>query len=732
MYPHHLPAKGRIPSPSPLSAFPRTALMPAIAKALAPMGVLLAATSAGAADAARELPAVTVLAAQPGAAAGLNQHAPADTGSRLGLTPRQTPASVSVIGSAQMAARHLTRAQDAVLALPGMGESPSPGNGSTSLSARGFTGHSSVAQLVDGTRLAVAAGTVSYPFSTWPLESVQVLRGPASVLQGDGTIGAVVNYVTRKPLFDRSERQAFLTLGQHQQVHGGVGLRGPLSDTLAYSAWLDAARSDGVRRDSAYDRQNASLALTARPNARFAATLAFDGGHNDADTYFGTPVQGQAVPRQWQRLSFNVEDAQVKYRDQVWRLRLHYDAAPGVQLRNESYHLRSSRQWRNVEDYTYNSATGLVDRADFIAIGHELKQSGNRLEVQAQGQVAGLAHKLVAGLEAWRADLDHFNNSPYGGADSVDPARIVPGRFHSPDPFGLGHRTRLSTTALFAESHWTLTPQWTVLGGLRADRIRVRTQNMRALDAPRQIRYTPVTGRLGAVWQASEAVALYGQFATGTDPQGSALSVPRDKNAELTRGRQWEIGAKGELPAIHGEWSVALYDIRKSRIPTRNPYRPAVTEQIGSQSSRGIELALAAEPLPGWTLDANLALLRARYGQYHSATRSGQLISYGGNVVSGAPERIFNLWSGWQLHPQWQLSAGLRHQGRRPGNPANSRWLPSYTVLNAALTWQPQPQASLSLSVQNLADRVYPLSGGSTRWLLGAPRTVSLTGRFTF
>ncbi|MGZ7140736.1 TonB-dependent receptor plug domain-containing protein, partial [Streptococcus pyogenes] len=81
-----------------------------------------------------------------------------------------------------VAERSLTRAQDVAVRMPGMSESPGPGNGGTSLVSRGFAGHNSVAQLVDGTRLVVASGTITYPFSTWPMESVEVLRGPASVL----------------------------------------------------------------------------------------------------------------------------------------------------------------------------------------------------------------------------------------------------------------------------------------------------------------------------------------------------------------------------------------------------------------------------------------------------------------------------------------------------------------------------------------------------------------------
>ncbi|MDO5625714.1 MAG: TonB-dependent receptor [Pseudomonadota bacterium] len=692
----------------------------------------LAATAHAQDDTTPALPAVTVTGEAPAPDASLNQHAPEATASRLGLSPRDTPASVSVMSREQISARDITRAQDAVVGLTGLAEAPSPGNGFSALSARGFVGHNSVAQLVDGTRLTVGSGTVTYPFSTWPLESVQVLRGPASVLYGDGAIGAVVNYVTLKPLFSHAEREAFFSVGQHGTVQGGVGLRGPISDTLAYSAYIDAARSSGVRRESAYDRQNASLALTFKPSARFKTTLMFDGGRNNDSTYFGTPLAGGTLPADWRRASFNVGDARVRYHDQAWRWRMAYDVAAGVQLRNEAYHLRSDRHWRNAESYRFNPATGWVDRSDFIEIGHDLKQTGNRLEVQADSRIAGFAHKLVAGLDVQRTDFDHINNAPYGGGDSVNPAHVAPGVFDSTDAYSLGRRTQLTNAALFAESHWALSPRWTVLGGLRAEQIRLRTQNMRTGAEPDRVRYSPVTGRVGAVYKASDALSLYGQFATGTDPVSGALSLPGGSTAfDLTRGRQWEVGAKGDVPALRGEWTLALYRIAKRNLLSRDVDNPGLVQQIGKQSSTGIELAFAAEPVRGWTLDANLALVRARYDQF-MAVSGGNAISHAGNVPTGAPERLFNLWSAWRLHPQWQVGAGLRHVGKRPVNAGNSAWLPSYTVFNAAITYKPTRASSLSLSVHNLGNRVYPLSGNAGQWLLGAPRTVALTGRLAF
>ena len=190
--------------------------------------------------ATNQLPAVQVTDTQTAPGSTLSLDAPSATGSRLGLTARETPASVSSLGAADIAERSLTRAQDVAVRMPGITEAPAPGNGGTSLVARGFAGHNSVAQMVDGTRLIVASGTITYPFSTWPMESVEVLRGPASVLYGDGAIGAAVNYVSKRPSFDTTQREAFFSVGSYGTVQGGVGLRGPINDVLAYSVYLDA------------------------------------------------------------------------------------------------------------------------------------------------------------------------------------------------------------------------------------------------------------------------------------------------------------------------------------------------------------------------------------------------------------------------------------------------------------------------------------------------------------
>lgn len=678
------------------------------------------------------LPAVEVSAGETAPGSSLGLDVPSATGSRMGLAPRETPASVSSLGSTDIAERNLARAQDVAIRFPGVTEAPAPGNGGTSLVARGFAGHNSVAQLVDGTRLVVASGTVTYPFSTWPFESVEVLRGPASVLFGDGAIGAAVNYITRQPRFNRTEREAFFSLGSFGTRQGGIGLRGPINDTLAYSVYVDAGSSDGFRRLENYSRQNYALALAARPSSALKFTLSFDGGRNDDARYFGTPLLDDVLDSRLRRTNFNVDDSVVKYDDRMWRAKAEYQFGDGIRLRNELYHLASARHWRNAEAYSFNRTGTQVGRSDYLEILHDQEQTGNRFDATFDGQLGGLKNRFVAGLDWYRTTLLHTNNSPYGGASTVDPFFFAPGHFISPVPTLPGRRSTLETTALFAEDALELAPGWKLVAGLRSDRMRLDNNDLRT-GARLSKTYSPVTGRIGAVWPPSDAVSFYGQYGTGTDPLSGALSLPNGGNAfDLTKGRQLEVGAKGSLPAIKGEWTLALYRIEKRNLLSRDASDPRITQQVGRQSSTGIELAVAAEPRPGWTVDANAALLRARYDEFNEVV-GGRAVSRAGNIPVGVPERTANLWTAYRFQPRWQLGIGARYVGARQSNAANTARLPAYTVFDVSLAYEYSRSLDFSLAVKNLTDRDYAVSGtGNVRWLLGAPRTVQLTARARF
>jgi iron complex outermembrane receptor protein len=75
---------------------------------------------------------------------------PSTAGSRLGLTPLDTAASVSVLDGERVRELGLSSLIDAKTLAPGISSASNPGNGGNLLSARGFSGQNSVKQLYRG------------------------------------------------------------------------------------------------------------------------------------------------------------------------------------------------------------------------------------------------------------------------------------------------------------------------------------------------------------------------------------------------------------------------------------------------------------------------------------------------------------------------------------------------------------------------------------------------------
>lgn len=362
--------------------------------------------------------------------------------------------------------------------------------------------------------------------------------------------------------------------------------------------------------------------------------------------------------------------------------------------------------------------TERVTRDAYLEILHDLKQTGNRFDATFDGTLAGLNNRLVAGFDVSRVDFRHTNNSPFLGSSSVDPFNFLPGNFISPVATTPRRQADLDSMAFFAENALDLTPRWKLVAGLRKDRMTLDSTDLLTAVTGSQT-YSPLTGRLGTVWRASAALSLYGQYATGTDPLSGSLTLPSNLAHGLTKGEQIEFGAKGELPSVRGEWTASVYRLEKRGILSRDATNPLITQQIGQQSSTGVELALAMEPVRGWSIDANLAMLRARFDSFNEVVGE-VLISRNGNTPVNVPERTANLWTSYRFAPQWQAGVGLQYVGARAANTANTLSFPSYTTVDALLRYEFSRNMNLALSVSNLADKDYAISGtANTRWLLG-------------
>lgn len=682
------------------------------------------------ANEAVDLPELTIhaKAAEEGES---NLHTPTSSGSRLELSALQTPASTTSLSGAEVRERNNRSVQDAVTRTAGISDIGAPGNGGTALSARGFTGHASVMTLFDGIRMYTGMGTVSFPHDPWMVERIDVLRGPASVLYGEGATGAVVNVLAKKPFEGEIKNHVRFGYGSFDRNQQALDSGGSLSDTLSYRLNLNREASHGwVDRD---DSQNLGLsaALRWQVNDDLAFTLAHDQGKLQPGSYFGTPLVDGKLRDSLREKNYNVRNAEIAYHEQWTRLTSDWTLSDQVSASNQLYYLKARRYWRNAENFTWDAAQGQLNRREHLEIKHNQEQIGDRQTFTFNHSLFGLASRTLVGGEFNRIRFNLANNSPYtdvGGGELIDPWNPAPGYYQSLDAYRPHSRSETWTFALFAENQLQLSERWSLVSGIRRDQNHIDRDDLRAgTRSDRSL--SGGNWRAGLVFAVTPHLSLYGQYSTSEDGVNNLITLnPGQQQMDLTESRQTEFGLKQAFWDGRGEWTLAAYHIVKKKLLSREtPISPTV--QVGQQSSDGLEATLELALDGGWQVSANAALVRAEYDDFveGGGDRSG-------NRPTDVPRRTANLWLSKDLGRGVDAGIGARYVDARYANTANTVKVPGYTVVDATLGWQVQPDVRLGLELNNLFDRTYARNQmhDGQQWLLGEPRSFFVTADYSF
>lgn len=665
------------------------------------------------------------------------------TGSRLGLTVLETPASVTIINGDRMRARGDQDIQLAVTRAPGITTSANPGNGGTALAARGFSGQGSVLQLYDGVRLFPVAGTITFPVDPWTVERIEVLNGPASVLFGQGALGGAINVIPRGPNAERTEFEAEAGYGSQNSYRAAAGAGGPLGEVLSYRVDASYRRSDGYvdRGDSK------SLALSGafrfRPSPAFSLTLRNDYGNQRPMEYFGTPLIAGRLLDANQRRNYNVSDASLRYRDNRTSLVADWSIADGISLTNAVYRLTSKRLFKNLESYFYNVGTRKIDRFDNLGIIHDQVQYGSQGSLKFDRPIGSLGNNLVVGYDANLIKLTYSND--FGSdpqEDSVDLFVFSPGLFFDTQGIAPRFRTRTNEYAFFAEDRLKLTDQLSVVGGVRHERDRVERRNIvyASNGLTSEVNAFPngqtekilrnTTWRVGSVFQPNADLSLYAQYSTGVDPLGTLTTfTTRGTQFAFTNatGNQVEAGIKAQLMGGRGSVTLAGYRIVKHRlVAQRTPTSPI--EQIGQRSAQGIEGSWQLQFSDRFSIAGNAAVLDANFDDFLSGG-----VSFNGRTPANTPEVSANLSTTWRPLDRLRTNASLRYVGKTWSDDANTFRVPAYTVLDAGISYAVTDNLAVNLRVFNLLDKDYATTTyNDEQWILGRPRSVdvSVSARF--
>lgn len=648
------------------------------------------------------------------------------TGSYLGLDALETAASVEQIDRRQLEERGDNRILDAVSRATGINELPHPGNGGSALGARGFTDSASVTQLYDGMRPYGAIG-VTFPFDNWSVDHIEILRGPASVIYGEGAIGGVVNIIPKQATQGPIENEVQLAVGTERTARAAFGSGGAVNDKLSYrfdisgnrsANWVDAGNS----RDLSF-----SGALRLAVDRDLSFTLSHAQGFQHPMRYFGVPLINDGLDHALYDKNYNVGDSDIAYRDSWTTLAVNWQAAENVKVSSTFYRMQSNRHWKDAEYYTWIPTAGQIERSSYTEIFHDQTQYGNITSVKLDSVLFGLRNTASAGIELNHSSFQHDNNSPYSGRSEVDPFNFASGSFINTAGTYPKYRSQSNQYALFAEDRVVLGRRWSVIAGVRYDHANVNRNDLVGGSELRRV-YADTGWRIGTVFDIRPTLALYAQYSVAADPVSSLLMLSGSSaKFSLATGKQVEVGLKQTFWDGNGDWTLAAYRIVKNDLVTADPLVPDQSIQVGQQSSRGVEASVGLNIARNWRVDANVSLLRAKFDDYTESTAQGP-ISRVGNTPTDVPQRLVNLWLSWNFAPQWTGIAGLKFVGKRFADAANRLTMASYTTVDLGLAWKLRKGTTLTARAFNVFDRRYVQTAyyDTTQWLLGNDRRFEL------
>lgn len=647
--------------------------------------------------------------------------------SRLGITALETPASIETIDGDAIRLRGDMTIQAAAARATGIVNTS--GVFGYSLSARGFTGQNSVMQLYDGMRMY--NNTLTFPADPWMAQSVEILRGPASVLYGEGAIGGAVNVVRKQP-GDTLESEARLEYGSFgtYAIAGGSG--GPLNDVVAYRVDATYRASDGWMQRGESSAFAVSGAIRLAPREDLTITLSHDYSRQKPRTWFGVPLVNGVIDRSIRRNNYNVTDAELRFRDNWSQAKIAWTPSDDLKIESVVYHLWANKYWKNAENVTYVPTSGAtpaqIRQSSFLELYHIQKQTGNRTTASYAHSLGGMENHVVIGFDLNRISYKNVSNSGNNATRLIDVYDPAPGEFINQGG-AAATRARYTNTihqySVFAEDRLVFGPQFSVVGGIRYDRPRIRKNDY--VNPANNFTSIPdaVTWRLGAVYNPVPTLSFYAQYATAADPVGALVSTSAAQSSfDLSTGRQWEAGIKQIFWDGRGQWTFAAYDIVKKKLLTSDPLIPSIQIQVGQQSSKGLEASLFIEPVKDLRVTLNGAVLKARYDDFVESV-GGVPFQRAGNVPTNVAQKAANAFASWTFLPGWVIDGGVSYVGKRYQDAANTRPIPSYAVTDIGIRWEFIDSASISLRVNNLFDETYiRATYGTTQRVLGDPRTV--------
>ncbi len=554
----------------------------------------------------------------------------------------------------------------------------------------------------------------------YTLEQVEILKGPASVLYGQGSPGGIVNIVSKLPQAEAAH-EVVAEVGNFDRKQLAFDSTGQIGDN---DEWL--YRVVGVHRDSDtqvdFVEDNTTViapSVTWRPNADTNLTLLVNHTETESDTGAQfLPLQGTLNPApngefienstytgepEYNR--YNTETTSVTFLadhqiNNVWSLEVtsrYSDAEADYQQAWTSF-IGGDRYVYNDDGSLYED--GLVPRT-FYRNDATSEQAAIDTRLRAQFSTGALYHEVLigaqyqdvtlggAGYYAFALGYDAETQGPddnFGDAYWLNVFDPVYGRVPPADYlnglYSVNPETRTRDLGLYINDQISI-GNWRVTAGLRVDDTETDTGTASQQD-------DALSGALGVLYQFDNGLSPYASYAESFEPVIG--DDGRGNTLDPQEGEQVEVGVKYQPHSIPAMVTLAYFDITQSNLSDPSSLAGEYQQQRGEATVDGVELEAVA------TLgDVSVELNASRLN-----TESAE-----GFHLASVPQDQASTWITWRPagFQGFKLGGGVRYMGESWGGRDEIR-TPSYTLGDLMIGYE-AGQWDFTLNARNVADEEF-------------------------
>lgn len=645
----------------------------------------------------------------------------------------ETPQSISVITNAQMEVQNVSNLAEALRYTPGVnaeafGFEPRL----TWIRMRGFD-VTTTGLFRDGLKLNNPGFAIGYSLEPYGAERLEVPRGPASVLYGQAGPGGLVNYVSKRPIFDPFGEIKF-EAGSFDRFQGEFDVGGAIDQekTLAYRL-TGLFRGSETQVDFIQDnRIFVAPALTWKPGDNTSWTFL---GHYQKDNTKSSqrlPAQGTLffnpngeIPTERFTGEPNI-DGYDREEFSVTSLFEHRFNDVLTVRQNARYYLNK------VDDRTI-FPTALL--ADLRTVSRTLFESFGQVNAftldnmaQFDFSTGPLDHTLLSGVDFQYTDAEILQT--FGAAPNLDIYNPVYGAAVALPPTFRNEDVIQDQVGLYLQDQIAFGEKWRVSLGGRYDFAHSETHS-KLTDIDSGQEHSAFTGRAGLVYLADNGLAPYFSYATsflpvlGTDVFGNVF-VPET-------GEQYEFGIKYQPAGYNSFMTLAFFDLTRKNFLTPDPVT-LINVQRGEARSRGVELEGVASLENGINLTASYAYLDTEVTESSFAVEIGEPLEY-------APKHQAKLWADYTVQSGMAsglgIGGGVRYIGTSFGNSfaaRNDLKIPGVTLFDTTVHYDFE-QFSFAVNIHNVLDKEYVATGftaGGDFATFGLRRMVTGSIKYSF